>query len=814
MSRADAHAAEPTRGMRSIRWGAIALVSKAAVRRRGTAIAVIVAVAALVSGASLTAAAGARRTATVVDRMVAEFPTPDHTVSIYQTANAGDTTRLRAAEAALTELPGIDRAIALPGIFVAIGDGSWALQITTPLDSDFLDSGWTRPLRRGRLPAGDGGGEVAFDAATASRLGLEVGDEFVAPTIAAETVDAIMRGLITDMVADGPELRFTVVGIFRESVLDDPSFGYALASPDTARYLGRAGSSTADFAIDGDEVDITAARTVVAEAMGTSLSQSYSTDPDIELDPVRDTVGITAAGLALFALLGAAAGLFALGQIVGREVANAGRMAATARALGMRDRETAAAIALPSAVAAGAGIVAGALVASGLSPVFPTGQGRLAEPDLGVRIDWVVAGVGVPVLTAVVSVWSLLVARRRVGSGGGASRPVAGRRRSGLRRGIPVPAAIGSGSVLVSNRDRASVRPTSALLGTVLGITGVLAIAVFVASQHTTADDPARYGQNFDGEADVAIDDPDALFATLTEEPAIAAVGVMSCGASRVDAYDALLCGWDVLSGSIPMTYLAGRAPSSPAEIAAGRTTAADLGIRIGDRIEVTGIEATGERGTTRSLEVVGLVVNPVPSDPGTGLVATPDTAQALIGDDASPTVMLTYAPEVAPDVVQQILADSYGLTSDELASAAPPLLLERLDLVRPTLVALAVLLGALGAIGLVHFLLLSNARRRRETAVLRALGFVRLQTIGVVVWQGLTIASIGLIIGAPLGIVLGRSVWVASIDQLGIVDNPTVPWRFAALVLMAALLIAGSVGLLSGWRAARTAAAAGLHDE
>ena len=53
----------------------------------------------------------------------------------------------------------------------------------------------------------------------------------------------------------------------------------------------------------------------------------------------------------------------------------------------------------------------------------------------------------------------------------------------------------------------------------------------------------------------------------------------------------------------------------------------------------------------------------------------------------------------------------------------------------------------------------------------------------------------VGVLIGAPLGVVLGRSAWIESIDKLGIVDDPTVPWRFAVLVLVAAPVGAGLVG-------------------
>ncbi len=253
--------------MRSL--GPILMLARAEARSRRAAIVAVVAAAVLVSVAALTAAAGARRTATVVDRMVAHQDMPAFAVGTYQTTNAGDAARLRRAEEALVDLPGVDQAIAVANIYVADGppDGAWFLAIGTGLDGRYLDSGWTPPLREGRLPSLDGTAEVAFDAATASRLGLRVGDQFVAPTISAETIEALMSGEASDadVTADGPELEFSVVGIFRESVLDDPSAGFGLASPDTAGYLGQAGVADAYFVFDGDaDVDVDAAVAVVS----------------------------------------------------------------------------------------------------------------------------------------------------------------------------------------------------------------------------------------------------------------------------------------------------------------------------------------------------------------------------------------------------------------------------------------------------------------------------------------------------------------------------------------------------------------------
>jgi hypothetical protein len=491
-------------------------------------------------------------------------------------------------------------------------------------------------------------------------------------------------------------------------------------------------------------------------------------------------------------------------------VADGERLAGVTSSLGMQSNETALAIALPAGLAGAVGTVAGAIGAAALSPIFPTGLGRRAEPNPGVRIDWPVLVVGSLVLVAFVAASAIVSARRRVRAQRGSSRTVVRRRRSGLRRGLPVPAALGSGLVLVPHRVRSAVRPASALLGTLLAVTGVLAIAVFTVSQRATADDPIRYGWSWDVDADIPFDDPEPLFAALADDPSFSAVGVANCGQAKIRDDDTLLCAMEVLSGSMPLTYLAGRAPASPDEVVAGEKTMADHDLSIGDRVEVS-----GDAGVEQRLEVVGVAVMPDTSRPGRGLVTTPDGLRELSGSgNFFPIVTLTYAPGVDGTEVEAVLADDYGLSPDQLTYASPPALVTRLDLVRPTLVALAVFLGALGVIGMVHFLMLSNARRRHEAAVLEAIGFVRTQTIAVVVWQALTIATIGVLLGAPLGVIVGRTAWVASIDQLGIVDTATVPWRFCALVAAGVVVGAGAIGSLTGWRASRRSPAVPLRQE
>ena len=83
-------------------------------------------------------------------------------------------------------------------------------------------------------------------------------------------------------------------------------------------------------------------------------------------------------------------------------------------------------------------------------------------------------------------------------------------------------------------------------------------------------------------------------------------------------------------------------------------------------------------------------------------------------------------------------------------------------------------MLALFGAATLVHLLVVSVSRRRRETGLLKALGFVKGQIASAVAWQATTLALIGIVIGVPVGIVAGRLVWRAFATNLGVVPVPS----------------------------------------
>ena len=91
------------------------------------------------------------------------------------------------------------------------------------------------------------------------------------------------------------------------------------------------------------------------------------------------------------------------------------------------------------------------------------------------------------------------------------------------------------------------------------------------------------------------------------------------------------------------------------------------------------------------------------------------------------------------------------------------------------------VLLASL-ALGLWLAVTLSVRDRRRELAVLRALGFAGRDVRGSVRWQGMTLVAVGIVLGIPLGIIGGRAAWRFFADQLGVIPRTSVPLSWLAL--------------------------------
>ena len=120
-----------------------------------------------------------------------------------------------------------------------------------------------------------------------------------------------------------------------------------------------------------------------------------------------------------------------------------------------------------------------------------------------------------------------------------------------------------------------------------------------------------------------------------------------------------------------------------------------------------------------------------------------------------------------------------------------------------PTLLAVGLAAGAMAALGLT--LATSVRRRRRDLALLKTLGFTRRQLLTTVEWQATVAATMGIVVGVPLGIVSGRWLWTLFAREIFAVPFPSVPLGQIIIVVVGALVLAILVAIPPGVSAART---------
>ena len=254
-----------------------------------------------------------------------------------------------------------------------------------------------------------------------------------------------------------------------------------------------------------------------------------------------------------------------------------------------------------------------------------------------------------------------------------------------------------------------------------------------------------------------------------------------------------------------------GRAPIDDDEVAVAPNTLSSMGLHVGDTLDLP-VLATGGASDPNSsaadvtsigpLTIVGVVL--VSDDdrtvgPGKGMVVTEATRQRM-DPGVSPGMLVRTDPSVPQIEAARHLNDEFGSVTvpNPQADVGNLLLLDG----TPWLIAWLVAALAVGALG--HALVTLVRRGRREFGVLRALGFTRAQVIRTVCWQATGLAVMSLLIGLPLGVILGRWCWRLVRDQVGLANDPTLNWMVPALVAVAVIAMANAIAWVPAVRASR----------
>jgi len=200
----------------------------------------------------------------------------------------------------------------------------------------------------------------------------------------------------------------------------------------------------------------------------------------------------------------------------------------------------------------------------------------------------------------------------------------------------------------------------------------------------------------------------------------------------------------------------------------------------------------------------------------GTALVSGAD-AKTLegSGDSAAEQTWAKIADDASSSQIEALTSelDAVGASADATAAQY------RADFASIFQVALSVVLGLLAAavviavIGVSNTLTLSVIERRREGALLRALGFTRAAMSRMITIESLLMTVIALIVGAGVGTFFG---WVGTASMMPASANPvlSVPWAQIGLIGVAAVLAAVLASAIPARSMSRIAPAKGMSME
>ncbi len=680
--------------------------------------------------------------------------------------------------------------------------------------------------------------EMVMSAGAAEQFGLHIGSTL---RVAFFTDAQASAPNFAGYPKDKPHLivPFKLVGIveWNPQVVqdDDAALGNQIAviTPALTRRLETccAYYSYVSFHLDGGSAHEAAVVSAVNKVIpnlgpagGASTNAPYVAKAERAIRPDAIALGV-------FGLIAALAALVINGQVISRLIRRNAEEAAIVRALGAGPAMAMAdgLLGVLGAIAAGSVLAVGVAVA--LSPLAPIGPVRPVYPDIGVSFDWTVLGFGFLLFVVALTVAALVVAYRVAPHrlAGRAARPARDPawHWAAVTAGLPPSAELGIRSAVGSRSGRDAAPVRSALLGAVIAVTVIVTSLTFASSLNALVSQPPLYGWNWNyallAGFSAAENLPAAETAALLDhDPDVAHWAGAYFESATLDGQS----GVPVLAMSpgaaVSPSMLSGHEPDEPSQVVLGPATLASLHAHVGD-IVVGDVD-----GHTRfHLRIVGTATLPTiggsgnPSlEMGTGAVMASSLFSATdLNEQGAPVAgpmaaFITVRPGVSQaaalrslDHITAVLdrsSDPDAPIGGVVSALRPAEIADSHSIsATPALLAAVLAAGAIGALGLT--LIASVRQRRRQFALLKALGFTQRQIAASVAWQSSVAAVVGVVLGIPIGIALGRWLWTLFADGISAVPHPTVPTLSIAAVALGAVVFANLVALLPGRVAART---------
>jgi hypothetical protein len=379
--------------------------------------------------------------------------------------------------------------------------------------------------------------------------------------------------------------------------------------------------------------------------------------------------------------------------------------------------------------------------------------------------------------------------------------------------GAPPSILIGVRNALEGGRGRARVPVVTALVGTVLAVAALAATIVFGASLSNLVTTPRLYGANW--QVDLGNVPTKVLHPMLTSLQRDATVSRVTFGESgkfvNINGAPVQSVYVDDAKGPLVFSLIDGRHVGDASEIDLATSSLAAAHATVGATVKISVTNLKGKSHTAKFV-VAGSVAIPPDFDLG----GPGDGAVVLLSGLESLACASTNQSNPCIQAINQKLAasNSWNVEIGVVSGAVGRETVKRLNRIYAPYVNVETLptnlvnfgqavdfplllggtLALFGATMLAHLLFVSVSRRRRQFALLRVLGMYRRQVAATLCWQSVTVSLIGVALGIPLGVAIGRTVWHAFAIRLGVV--PADVMSVAALVLLAAGIVVAAVVL------------------
>jgi FtsX-like permease family len=721
---------------------------------------------------------------------------------------------------------------------------------TTDAVAGSLDGEYFRQDRvtvvAGRLPRLDATDEIGLTPGLARLFGVGVGGRV--------TYQFTRMNLRTGTEAPAGDSTFVVTGIADPPLVLVDQFdnvNSALLPPAaTARYLngefafgwvglrlrgGMAGIPVLQRELAGPEDTMDRVIGVPAGTITFNIRRL-----DILHHQVQQAIEPQAVALAIFGGLAALALLVLVGQGLAQILNVTSPGVPPMRAAGATRAQIALALSLDGVAAVVGGVVLAVAGAVAVSPLAPVGPVRAFDPARGFQADPLVLAGGGSVLAVLLLALLAALAWR-------SARPVPvalpGRpalmARAAAAAGLPVTAVVGIRTALERGGGRRRAPVLATLTGAAAAVLAVVLAAVFGASLNGLVTHPARYGWDWtllmDTDGGYGSWPPAQMEKLVGGQPGVTGWSTFAFTQVSLDNTEVPVLGLTRYQGSVQPPTTSGHPVSGPGQIELGTVTLRALGKHVGDTVTV----GTGPH--RRAMTIVGTVTLP---SIGLGLADHVSLGRGAMLDDSTLLALQGLSPQLTTEEEKQASVSDPAFPSAVAIDLAPGTdaapLVARIAGANPggdpggtyrqprvlgaavvnasqmggQPLALALALAAAAVLSLAVALLASVRQRRRQLALLKALGLTRRQVRGTVAWQASIILLVAAAVGVPLGIAAGRWAWTGFAASLGVVPVTVVP-GLALLAGFAGLLVAGNlVTAVPASVAARTRPAAALRAE